>query len=233
MEAGADLGILTLETGLLLNEAGQLDRVVERGAPGGDGIGQGGGLAGELAVHGIDVVVDVFARVDVVSFGVEITFALHQAAVIGDLVPEIILAEIGAVGAVGTVEEAVHIVHQPSIHKDLGHADSGSPLGDGDIGGGAAHGLGESLDNVVVAHARAQRKVAVLDAVGLAAVFGVLFKEPVILDDARILQLGGNAADGKSPVRWRRSARHPGRCRRRSRCRTACLYRHQSPPAPG
>ena len=44
VEAGADLGILTLETGLLLNEAGQLDRVVERGAPGGDGIGQGGGL---------------------------------------------------------------------------------------------------------------------------------------------------------------------------------------------
>ena len=33
VEAGADLGILALETGLLLNEAGQLDRVVERGAP--------------------------------------------------------------------------------------------------------------------------------------------------------------------------------------------------------
>jgi len=198
VEAGADLGILTLETCLLLNEAGQLDRVVERGAPGGDGIGQGGGLAGELAVHGIDVVVDVFVRVDVVSFGVEITFALHQAAVIGDLVPEIILAEIGAVGAVGAVEEGVHIVHQPGIHKDLGHADSGSTLGDGDVGGGAAHDLGESLDNVVVAHARAQRKVAILDAVGLAAVFGVLFKEPVILDDARILQLGGNAADGRA-----------------------------------
>ena len=195
VEAGADLGILAGKPGFLLDEAGQVDDIVNGGALGGDGIGQGGGLVGKLAVQSVDVVIDVLIRIDVVGLGVEVALALHQAAIVRDLVPEIVLAEIGPVGAVGAAEEGIHIVDQPGIDKDLGHADGGGALGDRDVGGGAAHDLGDGLDDIVIAHAGAQRKVAVLDAVGLAAVFDVLFEQPVMLDDALVLELGGNAAD--------------------------------------
>ena len=194
VEAGADLGVFFGHAGLLLDEAGQLDYIVQGGALLRDGIGQRSSLFFKLGVEGVHIIVDVLIGINVVGLREEVALALHQAAVVGDLVPETVLAEIGAVQAVGAAEEGIHAVHQTGVHEDLGHAHRRSPLRDGNIRCRAAGLLGESLDDAVVVHAGAQRKVAVLDTAGLAAELDILLEEPVILDDARLFQLGGNSA---------------------------------------
>ena len=196
VEAGADLGILAGKAGLLLNEAGQLDNIVKAGALGGDGIGQICRLGGKLTVELVHIVIDALIGIEVVGVGEQVSLALHQAVIVRDSVPEIILAPVRAIGAVGAGQEGVHILHKAGIDKDLGHAHGGRALGDRHIDGGAAGHNGQGLDDVIVGHAGLDLKAAVLDLPGFAAVLDILLEQPVILDNAGILELRGNAGHG-------------------------------------
>ena len=196
VEAGADLGVLAGKAGLLLNEAGQLDNIVKAGALGSDGIGQICRFGGKLTVKLVHIVIDALVGVEIVGVWEQVSLALHQAAIVRDSVPEIILAPVRAIGAVGAGQEGVHILHKAGIDKDLGHAHSGRALGDCHIDGGTAGHNGQSLDDLVVGHAGLDLKAAVLDLPGLAAVLDILLEQPVILDNAGILELRGNAGHG-------------------------------------
>ena len=103
VEAGADLGILGGNAGFLLDKAGKDDDIIQRDALAGKLGCQLRGLAGKLCIQGVNIIVDVLVRKDVVGVRVEVTLALHQAPVVRDVVPEIVLAEIRAIGAVGAV----------------------------------------------------------------------------------------------------------------------------------
>ena len=198
VEAGADLGVLALQTGLLLNEAGQLDHVVQARALGGDRVGQSGGLGRKLAVEGIHIVGDALVLIEIVGVWEKVALALHQAVIVGDGVPEIVLAPIRAVAAVGAGQEGVHVVHKARVHENLRHTDGCRALGNRDVHRCTAGHDGQRLDNVVVGHAGLDFKVTVLDLTGLAAVLDVLLEQPVILDDTGVLELGRNAGDGRT-----------------------------------
>ena len=198
VEAGTDLGVLALQTGLLLNEAGQLDHVVQARALGGDRVGQSGGLGRKLAVEGIHIVGDALVLIEIVGVREKVALALHQAIIVGDGVPEIVLAPIRTVVAVGAGQEGVHIVHKARVHENLRHTDGSCALGNRDVHRCTAGHDGQRLDNVVVGHAGLDFKVAVLDFTGLAAVLDVLLEQPVILDDTGVLELDRNVGDGRA-----------------------------------
>ena len=94
VEAGADLGILALQTSLLLDEAGQLDHIVQARTLGGNRVGQVSSLVGELPVELVYIIIDVLVGVEVVGVREKVTLALHEAVIIGDGVPKIVLAPI-------------------------------------------------------------------------------------------------------------------------------------------
>ena len=198
VEAGTDLGVLALQTGLLLNEAGQLDHVVQARALGGDRVGQSGGLGRKLAVEGIHIVGDALVLIEIVGVREKVALALHQAVIVGDGVPEIVLAPIRAVAAVGAGQEGVHVVHKARVHENLRHTDGCRALGNRNVHRCTAGHDGQRLDDVVVGHAGLDFKVAVLDFTGLAAVLDVLLEQPVILDDTGVLELCRNAGDGRA-----------------------------------
>ena len=203
VEAGADLVVLLGHAGLLLNEGSQDHHLVKGGALFGDGGHQVLGLGVELGVEGVHNVIHRGVGEEFVGVGEEIPLALEQPAfVVGDLVPEGILAEVRPVGAVGAVEEGLDTVHQPLVHKQLGDAHGGGAFGDGDPHGLPADLLfGQGGDDVIVGHAGVQLEIAVLQPFGPAAVPGVEPEQPAVLDDAGLLQLGGD-------VRHRRALGH-------------------------
>ena len=94
VEAGADLGILALQTSLLLDEAGQLDHIVQTRTLGGNRVGQVSSLVGELSVELVYIIIDVLVGVEVVGVREKVALALHEAVIIGDGVPKIVLAPI-------------------------------------------------------------------------------------------------------------------------------------------
>ena len=196
VETGGDFAVLLRFARFLLNEGGQNDHIVQRGALGRDGVQQTGRLGIELLVEGVHVIVDGVIFKKFIGIREEIPLALHNSSVVGNLVPERILAEIRAIHTIGAIQKLLHVA-QPILLHDLGNAHAGGPLREGHHHGFAEHVLYRQCGNdLVVGHTGAEPEGTVLHIAGLTAVFGIQLEQPVIFNDALFLQVhrdGGNA----------------------------------------
>ena len=216
VEAGGNLVVLLGHAGLLLDEAGQDHRIVQRV----DAVVRVGvhlgleplGLLGELVVEGADIVLDGVIGEELVGLGEEVALALEQAAgIVRHLGPEGVVAEIRlhlaaavALGVgllvvdlpVGAGQEILHRAKAVVLHQlGDGHRRGAFWEGDGDRLAEDTL-LGDGVDDVIVGHAGAQLHRAGLQITCLAAVAGIDAEQPAVLDDAGIRQLLGNGGGG-------------------------------------
>ena len=185
--------IVLIVAGLLLHEGRQSDHLGE-GHPllFHLGIHLIGDLLVEVRIERLNVMMDGVILQEIVGIREKITLALEEAVrgvlVVGDVLPEPVLAEIAGVGLL----EEVFGAAQPGILHFFRNGDGRRTFGEGQPDAVGLRVGGERLDDVVVGAAGGEVELAVLELACRALLACIPAEDVGVLDDARRLELLGD-----------------------------------------